>query len=138
MLTTTIHPDKIREVIGSGGKVINKLIADFGVKIDLTDEGNVYVGCVDKEAGMRAIKTIEAIAGDVEIGAIYDSTVTKIMAFGCFVEYLPGKEGLVHVSKLDKNRVENVEDVVKVGDKFPVKVLEVDKQGRINLSRKDA
>lgn len=138
MLTTTIHPDKIRDVIGTGGKVINKIIAETGVKIDLTDEGIVYVGCVDKEAGMKAIKIIEGIAGDPEVGAVYEGTVTRIMQFGAFVEFLPGKEGLVHISKLDKSRVEKVEDIVKVGDVIPVKILEVDKQGRINLSRKDA
>ena len=135
---TKIDVDKIREVIGPGGKVINKIIAETGVKIDIQDDGSVYVATPDEEAGHKAIRIIEGIAGDVEIGAIFTGRVTRIMNFGAFVEFLPGKEGLVHISKLDKKRVNKVEDVVKVGDEILVMVMEVDKQGRINLSRKDA
>jgi len=135
---TKIDVDKISEVIGPRGKVINKIIAETGVKIDIQDDGSVYVATPDEEAGHKAIRIIEGIAGDVEIGAIFSGKVTRIMNFGAFVEFLPGKEGLVHISKLDNKRVNRVEDVVKVGDEILVMVMEVDKQGRINLSRKDA
>ena len=135
---TKIDVDKIREVIGPGGKVINKIIAETGVKIDIQEDGSVYVATSDENAGHKAIKIIEGIAGEVEIGAIFTGKVTRIMNFGAFVEFLPGKEGLVHISKLDNKRVNKVEDVVNVGDEILVMVMEVDKQGRINLSRKDA
>ncbi len=135
---TKIDADKIREVIGPGGKVINKIIAETGVKIDIEDDGSVYVATSDEAAGLKAIKIIEGIAGNVDIGAVFNGKVTRIMTFGAFVEFLPGKEGLVHISKLDTKRVNKVEDVVNVGDEILVKVMEVDKQGRINLSRKDA
>ncbi len=135
---TKIDVDKISEVIGPRGKVINKIIAETGVKIDIQDDGSVYVATPDEEAGHKAIRIIEGIAGDVEIGAIFSGRVTRIMNFGAFVEFIPGKEGLVHISKLDNKRVNRVEDVVKVGDEILVMVMEVDKQGRINLSRKDA
>jgi polyribonucleotide nucleotidyltransferase len=135
---TKIDPDKIREVIGPGGKVINKIIADTGVKIDIEDDGSVYVATSDEAAGLKAIRIIEGIAGNVEIGSVFMGKVTRLMNFGAFVEFLPGKEGLVHISKLDSKRVNKVEDVVSVGDEVLVKVMEIDKQGRINLSRKDA
>jgi len=138
ILTTSIDPDKIREVIGPGGKMINKIIAETGVKIDIEDDGKVYVSCSDVNAGRKAIGIIEGIGRDVEPGQIFMGKVMRIMPFGAFVEFLPGKEGLVHISKLDTKRVEKVEDVVKIGDEIMVKVMEVDKQGRINLSRKDA
>ncbi len=138
MFTMNIDPDKIRDVIGPGGKVINKIIAETGVKIDIEDDGRVFVATSDEAAGKRAIAIIEAIAKDVQAGQIFMGKVTRLMTFGAFVEFAPGKEGLVHISKLDNKRVDKVEDVVKVGDEFLVKVLEVDKQGRINLSRKDA
>jgi polyribonucleotide nucleotidyltransferase len=134
----TINPDKIRDVIGSGGKVINKIISDTGVKLDIEDDGRIFITSSDEAAVNRAIMIIKGITEDPEAGQIYDATVTKIMEFGAFVEYLPGKEGLVHISKLDKKRVNKVTDVVNMGDKFKVKVLEIDKQGRVNLSRKDA
>ena len=134
----TINPDKIRDVIGSGGKVINKIISDTGVKIDIEDDGRVFITSSDEEAVNRSRMIIKGITEEPEPGQIYDATVTKIMEFGAFVEYLPGKEGLVHISKLDKKRVNKVTDVVKMGDRFKVKVLEIDKQGRVNLSRKDA
>ncbi len=133
-----INPDKIREVIGSGGKVIQKITADCGVKIDIDDDGTVVVASTDAEGIRRAISIIETIVNDPEVGAIYKGKVTRLMNFGAFVELAPGKEGLVHISKLDMGRVEKVEDVVAVGDEVIVKVTEIDQQGRINLSRRDA
>ncbi len=138
MFTMNIDPDKIRDVIGPGGKVINKIIDETGVKIDIEDDGRVFVATADEAAGRRALAIIEAIAKDVQPGQVFMGKVTRLMTFGAFVEFAPGKEGLVHISKLDKKRVEKVEDVCKVGDEMLVKVIEVDKQGRINLSRKDA
>ncbi|MDO8685184.1 MAG: polyribonucleotide nucleotidyltransferase, partial [Clostridiales bacterium] len=138
IFTTTIDTDKIREVIGPGGKVINRIIAETGVKIDIEDDGRVFVITSDEKAGHKALKIIEGIAGNVELGSVFMGKVTRIMTFGAFVEFLPGKEGLVHISKLDTKRVARVEDVVNVGDDILVKVIEIDKQGRINLSRKDA
>jgi len=137
MLRTVIDPDKIREVIGPGGKVIQRIIADTGCKIDVEDDGSVFVAAVDAEAGKRAIAMIEAIAHDPEVGTVFAGKVTRLMAFGVFVEIAPGKEGLVHISKLDHKRVERVEDVVSIGDEIQVKVVEIDERGRINLSRKD-
>ncbi|HSP47882.1 MAG TPA: polyribonucleotide nucleotidyltransferase [Clostridiaceae bacterium] len=133
-----IDPDKIRDVIGSGGKVINKIIADTGVKIDIEDTGKVFVGAEDIEKVRKAIKIIEGITKEIKPGELYLGKVTKIMAFGAFVEILPNKEGLVHISKLDSKRVNATEDIVSVGDEIMVKVTEIDSQGRINLSRKDA
>ena len=133
-----IDADKIREVIGPGGKVINKIIQETGVKIDLEDDGSIFIATSDEDAGRKAMRIIEGIVGNVEVGTIYTGKVTRIMNFGAFVEFLPGKEGLVHISKLDYKRVNQVEDVVNVGDEIQVRVMEVDKQGRINLSRKDA
>ena len=138
IFTTTIDPEKIREVIGAGGKIINKIIAETGTKIDIEDDGRVFVTATDEMACQKALCMIEGIAKDVEPGQIYVGKVVRIMNFGAFVEFLPGKEGLVHISKLDKKRVAKVEDVVNIGDEIVVKVLDIDKQGRINLSRKDA
>lgn len=135
MKSIKIHPDKIREVIGSGGKVIQKICADCGCKIDIDDDGNVFVSSIDAEGVRRAVAIIETIVNDPEVGAIYKGKVTRLMNFGAFVELAPGKEGLVHISKLDMGRVEKVEDVVAVGDEVIVKVTEIDQQGRINLSR---
>jgi len=132
----TINPDKIREVIGPGGKMINKIIADTGVKIDIEDDGRVYIASPDSEAAARAKATIEGIAKDIEVGEVYTGKVVRILPFGAFVELLPGKDGLVHISKLAKERVEKVEDVVNIGDEITVKVVEIDKQGRVNLTRK--
>ncbi len=138
ILQTTIALDKIREVIGSGGKVINRIIAETGTEIDIDSEtGNVYVSAIDIEAGRRAIAIIEGIANDPEVGMVYAGTVTRLMTFGAFVEFLPGKEGLVHISKMAWHRVDRVEDVVKEGDHVNVKVVEIDSQGRINLSMRD-
>ncbi len=133
-----IDPEKIRDVIGTGGKVINKIIADTGAKIDIEDDGTVYIATTDAEASEKAISIIRGITGEIEIGSIYTGKVVRIMDFGAFVEFLPGKDGLVHISKLDNKRVEKVTDVVNIGDEILVKVIEIDKQGRINLSRKDA
>ena len=138
MISTTIHPDKIREVIGSGGKVIQKIQADCECKIDIDDDGKVFITAVDAEKAQRALMIVETIANDPEIGSIYRGKVTRLMTFGAFVEIAPGKEGLVHISKLDVKRTEKVEDVVAVGDEIIVKVTEIDDQGRINLSRRDA
>lgn len=138
MKSMKIHPDKIREVIGSGGKVIQKICADCNVKIDIEDDGSVFVSAIDADGLNRAISIIETIVNDPEVGAIYKGRVTRLMTFGAFVELAPGKEGLVHISKLDMGRVEKVEDVVAVGDEVIVKVTEIDQQGRINLSRRDA
>lgn len=138
IITTKIDPDKIRDVIGPGGKMINKIIAETGVKIDIEDDGRVFISAVDRNAGEKALKIIEGLTKEVAEGEIYLGKVMRIMNFGAFVEILPGKEGLVHISKLDKKRVEKVEDVVNIGDEILVKVTEIDKQGRINLSRKDA
>jgi polyribonucleotide nucleotidyltransferase len=138
MLTLKIHPDKIREVIGSGGKVIQKITAECNCKIDIEDDGSVFVSAINIDDANRAIQVIKTIALDPEVGAIYKGKVTRLMAFGAFVEIAPGKEGLVHISKLDVKRVEKVEDVVAVGDEVLVKVTEIDSQGRINLSRRDA
>ncbi|MCI5945498.1 MAG: polyribonucleotide nucleotidyltransferase [Oscillospiraceae bacterium] len=138
MLQTKVPVDKIREVIGQGGKVIQKISADCGVKIDINDDGNVFVSGVDMDGVKKAIQIVNTIANDPEIGAIYKGKVVRLMNFGAFVEIAPGKDGLVHISKLDKQRVEKVEDVVSIGDEIVVKVMEIDNQGRINLSRKDA
>ncbi len=138
MLQTKVPVDKIREVIGQGGKVIQKISADCEVKIDISDDGNVFISGVDLEKANKALQIVKTIANDPEVGAIYKGKVVRLMNFGAFVEIAPGKDGLVHISKLDKNRVEKVEDIVSVGDEVIVKVMEIDNQGRINLSRKDA
>lgn len=131
-----IDVDKIKDVIGSGGKTIKKIIELTGVEIDVEETGVVHVLSTDAEAAQRAIKMIEDIVKEPEVGEIYEGTVVKIMDFGAFVNILPGKDGLVHISQLDKKRVNKVEDVVRVGDKVRVKLVEIDKQGRLNLSMK--
>ncbi len=138
MIQTKIDPEKIREVIGSGGKVIQKIQADCECKIDIDDDGKVFITAVNADNARRALMIVETIANDPEVGAIYRGRVTRLMTFGAFVEIAPGKEGLVHISKLDVKRTEKVEDVVNVGDEVIVKVTEIDDQGRINLSRRDA
>ena len=136
-ITFNIDPDKIKDVIGQGGKVINKIIAQTGVQIDIEDDGKVCIYAVNTESAKEAEKIINGIVKEPEIGEIYKGKVTKIMNFGAFVEILPGKEGLVHISKLDHKRVEKVEDVLHEGDEVMVKVIEITDQGKINLSRKD-
>ncbi len=132
-----INPEKIREVIGPGGKMINKIIAETGVKIDIEDDGSVYIATPDAAAADKARKIIEGIAKDVEVGDVFSGKVVRIMTFGAFVEFAPGKDGLVHISKLANERVEKVEDVVNIGDELEVRVQEIDSQGRINLVRND-
>ncbi len=137
--TMKIDVDKIREVIGQGGKVIQKIVADTGAKIDIEEDGTIYIFAATQESGNAARAAIEAIVKEPEIGEIYDGLVRTITAFGAFVEILPGKDGLCHISKLANKRVEKVEDVVKEGDRLLVKVMEVDKKtGKISLSHKDA
>lgn len=137
IITMEIDPDKIRDVIGPGGKTIKKIIEETGVTIDIEDDGKVFIAAVDVEAGQKAVRIIETLVRSVEIGAVYNGKVTRLMNFGAFVEILPGKEGLVHISQLARERVAKVEDVVKIGDEIMVKVTEIDRQGRINLSRKE-
>ena len=131
-----IDPEKIRDVIGPGGKVINKIIADTGVKIDIEDDGRVFIATSDQEASDRARATIESIVKVIQVGEVYFGKVVRIMNFGAFVELLPGKDGMVHISKLADHRVEKVEDEVNIGDFILVKVVEIDDKGRVNLSRK--
>ncbi len=138
IIVTNINPEKIRDVIGPGGKMINKIISETGVKIDIEEDGRVFVMTPDAAAAQKALKIIQGIAKDIEPGEIYMGKVVRLTTFGAFVEILPGKDGLVHISKLDSKRVEKVEDVVSIGDEILVKVMEIDKQGRINLSHKDA
>ena len=130
--------DKIKDVIGKGGKVIQDICATCNCKIDVQEDGHVFVSAVDQEDAKRAIFTIKTIVEDPEIGAIYKGKVTRLMNFGAFVEIAPGKEGLVHISKLADKRIEKVEDACKVGDMMWVKVTEIDEKGRVNLSHKDA
>ena len=138
MLSTKIDVDKIREVIGKGGSVIQKIQAECNCKIDIEEDGSVFISALNSDDAKRALSIVETIAKDPEIGAIYKGRVTRLMSFGAFVEIAPGKEGLVHISRLDVKRVEKVEDVVAVGDEVLVKVTEIDEQGRLNLSRRDA
>ena len=138
LLSTKIDVEKIGDVIGKQGKVIQKICAECNCKVDVEEDGTVYVTAVDIDDARRALDIIHTIANDPEVGAIYKGVVTRLMSFGAFVEIAPGKEGLVHISKLDVKRVEKVEDCVNVGDEVIVKVTEIDDQGRINLSRRDA
>lgn len=137
---TTIHidPDKIKDVIGPGGKVIKKIVEQTGAQIDIEEDGRVYVAAANSESADAAIKTIKDITAVPEVGKIYTGKVTRIMNFGAFVEFMPGHEGLVHISQLAKERVNKVEDVVNVGDEIVVKLVEIDSKGRMNLSRKAA
>jgi polyribonucleotide nucleotidyltransferase len=134
IIVMQIHPDKIKDVIGPGGKIINKIIAETGVKIDIENDGRIFIGAVDMEAGNKAQAIINDLTRDVEVGEVYSGKVVRLMNFGAFVEILPGKEGLVHISELAHGRVDRVEDVVNVGDELVVKVMEIDSQGRINLT----
>ncbi|NLV58255.1 MAG: polyribonucleotide nucleotidyltransferase [Clostridiales bacterium] len=133
----TINPEKIREVIGPGGKMINKIIAETGVKIDIEDDGRVYIATPDEAAASKARRIIEGIAKDVEVGDVYLGKVVRIMNFGAFIELIPGKDGMLHISKMADHRVEKVEDVMNIGDEIQVKVNEIDAQGRVNLIRND-
>jgi polyribonucleotide nucleotidyltransferase len=134
--TIKIHPDKIREVIGKGGVTIRAITEETGTEIDIDDDGTIRVAAVDGKAAEAAIARIQSLTRDVEVGAIYEGKVAKIMDFGAFVTIAPGKDGLVHISQISDKRVERVEDVVKEGQNVRVKVLEVDRQGKIRLSMK--
>ena len=134
--TIKIKTEKIRDVIGPGGKTIKKIIDETGVQIDIQEDGNIFISSVDVDSSKRAVQIIEDIVREVEIGTVYKGKVTRLMNFGAFVELLPGKEGLCHISQLAKDRVAKVEDVVNVGDELEVKVIEIDKQGRVNVSHK--
>jgi polyribonucleotide nucleotidyltransferase len=136
--TIEINPEKIREVIGPGGKVIRAIVSETGAKIEVEDSGKVIIASPDNKSSERAIAMIKEIVQEVEIGQLYLGKVKKIMDFGAFVEVLPGTEGLVHISQLDNQHVKKVTDVLKEGDEVLVKVLEVDRQGKIRLSRKAA
>ena len=138
MLTTKIDPEKIGDVIGKQGKVIQKIQAECDCKIDIEDDGSVFICATDIDNARKALSIVETIANDPEVGAIYKGVVTRLMSFGAFVEIAPGKEGLVHISQLDVKRTERVEDVVNVGDEIIVQVLPIDEQGRLNLSRRNA
>ncbi|MBQ2678209.1 MAG: S1 RNA-binding domain-containing protein, partial [Firmicutes bacterium] len=137
IISMQIDPDKIRTVIGPGGKTINKIIDETGVKIDIDDTGQVYIAAPDMESAKAGQEQIELLVKEVEVGETYEGEVKKIMAFGAFIEVLPGQEGLLHISRMAKHRVEKVEDEMNVGDKVKVKVYEIDNQGRINLTRKE-
>jgi len=135
IITMSINPEKIKDVIGSGGKTINKIIAETGVKIDIEDDGSVFIASDNTENANKAVEIIKNITMELEKGQEYEGKVVRIMNFGAFVEVAPGKEGMVHISKLAKERVEKVEDVVKIGDSIRVKVIEIDEQGRVNMMR---
>ena len=132
-----IHPDKIKDVIGTGGKVINKIIEESGVKIDIEEDGNIYIYSDNIEAAKIAQEMIEDITREIEVGGIYTGIVVRIATFGAFIDLGSGKEGLLHISKISNERVNKVEDVLKVGQEVTVKVYDIDGQGRINLTRKD-
>jgi len=144
IIHTTIDPEKIRDVIGPGGKIIKKIVEETGADIDIEDDGRVFISSVDQEKGKRALQIIESLTKEIQTGELYSGRVTKVMDFGCFVEIipgvlgLPGKEGLVHISQLEHHRVNRVEDVVKEGDTILVKTIGYDNQGRLKLSKKDA
>ena len=136
IISMQIDPDKIRIIIGPGGKTINSIVEKTGVKIDIEDSGMLYIASQDLDSANAAMKEIELLIKDVEVGEIYKGKVTRIMNFGAFIEILPGKEGLLHISKMSDRRIEKVEDVMNIGDEVTVKVTEIDSQDRINLTRK--
>lgn len=136
ILTLKIHPDKIRDVIGPSGRMINKIIDETGVKIDIEQDGRIFISSMEPDQNVKAKNIIEDLVREVVVGEVYTGTVKRVEKYGAFVEVIPGKEGLVHISQLDKNRVNKVTDVVNLGDEIMVKVTEIDNQGRINLSRK--
>jgi len=138
ILILQINPEKIREVIGPGGKVINEIIEECGVSIDIEDSGKIFVTAEKEEAAKKAISWIKNITREIKVGEVFQGKVKRILDFGAFVEILPGQEGLIHISQLAPFRVRKVEDVVKIGDIVPVKVISIDEHGRINLSLKEA
>jgi polyribonucleotide nucleotidyltransferase len=131
-----INPDKIRNVIGTGGKIINEIIDETGVQIDIEDDGSIFITSPDEASAEKAQKWIDNLTHEVKAGEVFNARVTRLMTFGAFAEILPGQEGLIHISEIADRRIEKVEDVLKVGDIVPVKVKEIDSQGRINLSAK--
>jgi polyribonucleotide nucleotidyltransferase len=136
IIVMKINPDKIRNVIGTGGKIINEIIDETGVQIDIEDDGSIFITSVDEASSKKAQEWIDNLTHEVKSGEKFNAKVTRIMNFGAFAEILPGQEGLIHISELADYRVEKVEDIVKVGDVVPVKVIKIDEQGRINLSMK--
>ncbi|MBO7250136.1 MAG: S1 RNA-binding domain-containing protein, partial [Clostridia bacterium] len=138
MTSFKIDPDKIREVIGKGGSVIQKIVAESGAKVDITDDGTICIAAINGESAAIAKSMIDAIVFEPEVGAVYTGKVTGIKEFGCFVEYAPGKEGMVHISKIAKTRIDKVEDVLSLGDTVKVKYMGLDKKGRMDFSIKDA
>jgi polyribonucleotide nucleotidyltransferase len=137
VFTIEINPDKIGDIIGPGGKNIKKMEADFGVQIDIEQDGRVFIAAPDQTAGEQALKVIEDITRDLTVGEIYTGRVVRIVPFGAFIELLPGRDGLLHISQIARERIERVEDVLKMGDDVQVKVIEIDPQGKVRLSRKD-
>jgi polyribonucleotide nucleotidyltransferase len=133
-----IDPEKIRDVIGPGGKTINKITQETGVKIDIEQDGRVFIAAADENSGMKAKEIVENLTRDVEVGKTYLGKVSRTTSFGAFVEIFPGKEGLVRIGEIDHDRIGKVEDVLNVGDEVLVKVLEIDHLGRVNLSRRQA
>jgi polyribonucleotide nucleotidyltransferase len=138
IITIKIRPDKIRDVIGPGGKVIRGIIEETGVKIDVEDDGTIFIASSDQKGMDRAVELIEGLTMEAQVGKIYNGIVRRIVDFGAFVEILPGTDGLLHISQIAEGRVHRVSDVLKEGEEIPVKVLEVDKTGRIRLSRREA
>lgn len=138
IITIKINPDKIRDVIGPGGKIINEIIDETGVQIDIEDDGMVFITSPDQASADKASEWVRNLTREVKAGEIFNARIVKIMDFGAFAQVLPGQDGLIHISELADRRVEKVDDVVKVGDMVVVKVKEIDKMGRINLSMKDA
>jgi polyribonucleotide nucleotidyltransferase len=136
--TVKVRPEKVRDVIGSGGKNVRQIVAETGVEINIEDDGTVTIASSDADASNRAVAMVKWLTEEAEVGKIYTGTVKKIVDFGAFVEIIPGTEGLLHISQISKERVNKVTDVLQEGDEVKVKVLEVDKQGKIRLSRKDA
>ena len=137
IITIKVNPDKIRDIIGAGGKIINKIIEETGAKIDIEDDGTVYIAAANQESGRRALEIIEGIVKEAVVGEVYMGKVIKIVSFGAFVEILPGKEGLIHISNISHERLEKVEDVLSEGDMIEVKLMEIDPQGKMKLSRKE-
>ena len=135
IVTMKIDPDKIRDVIGPGGKMIRKICEESGAKIEIEDDGTVLIASADEEACRIAMERIDEVTGEPEIGRIYDSLVKTVTSFGAFVEFMPGREGLVHISELQQERVHDIDKVVKVGDRFKVKLTGIDRQNRIKLSK---
>ncbi len=138
IVTIYVRTEKIKDVIGPGGKNIKGIVQETGVKIDIDDTGKVNIASCDEESAQKAIKMVQALTQEAEVGKLYQGTVRKIMDFGAFVEIFPGTDGLVHISQLAEERVENVTDILKEGDEVIVKCLEIDRAGKIRLSRKEA